>query len=648
VKRNKFKIRQIPHNILMMKTCAVLLMLAATAATLPAAAPAWDNSGNGLLSGDYYFREVLYVADNTGYTSRAIVVYGTITFNNGNYTLSGLGGLDSGNAAGGYTPNLNTVTTYSLSSTGYGVVSDPLVLGSSVSVLVSNRILIGSDTEAGYNSIFVAAPVASLSAASFTGSYTVSAFFAGGAGATYKLNPDGAGHLGNFTINGYSSDGSTLTQNAANIPYKFSNNAAIITFPKNSNANFYSDQVFVYYSPDANFIFGGSEAGYDIFLGVKNAANGANTPLSGLYNEIGMEQSASGVDSFYGTFNALPSGDIVAHNRLLFSADQAYGATYWTSFPTSIAGSYTDTYGNIQYTIGQNGFRLAYGVGGYISTGIAVPFTPPAPTGDVYIDPTGVVNTASSAPYTAGISPGEFLTFYGGVNLAPSTVVSDTVPYPKKLNGVTVMFNDVISAPIYYVSPNQVSVIVPYDVSLYSVAKIQIVNNGVASNAVTVNVNRTTPGVFTADPVGGIGVAALLDFPAAGGYYIVSNDNPAHPGDTVALYLTGLGAPYPSNPAGAPGPVDGSGLVEQIGVSVGGTSVGTPSYAGLAPGLAGLYQINFKIPADAAAGLNTLAVGGPDSNTSEAYIPITPGASAKSAMFLVPKARQNGSLRHRR
>jgi uncharacterized protein (TIGR03437 family) len=630
----------------MTKSCAVLLILAGTAATLPAAAPAWDNSGNGLLSGDYYFRQVLHVADENGNTSRSIVLYGNISFNNGNYTLSGLGGLDSTYG----TPNLNTVTTYSLSATGYGVLSDPLILGSSVSILVSNGILIGSDTEAGYNELFVAAPVASLNVASFTGSYTVSSYDGWyNTGATYQLSPDGAGHLGNFTISGYAANGAALSQNAVNIPYKFSNNAAIITYPKNTAASFYADQVFVYYSPDTNFIFGGSEVGFDIFLGVKNAASGASTPLSGLYYETGIEQTASGIDSFYGAFNTLPSGDIVAHNRLLFSSDAAYGATYWSSYPTTIAGSYTDTYGNIQYTIGQNGFRLAQGLGGYLSTGIAIPFTPPAASTDVYIDPTGVVNTASSAPYTAGISPGEFLTFYNGVNLAPSTASSDTVPYPASLNGVKVIFNDVISAPIYYVSANQVSVIVPYDVSLFPVAKIQISNNGVLSNAITMNVNQTTPGVFTSDPVGGIGVAALLDFPAAGGYYIVTNEHPAHPGDTVAVYLTGLGTPYPNlSPAGGAGPTEGTGLVNQTGVSVGGEDVGALAYAGLAPGLAGLYQINFTIPADAAAGLNTLAVGGPDSNTSESYIPITPGASAQSGSSLVPRTRQSGRARRPR
>src|SRR3569833_4655873 len=110
------------------------------------------------------------------------------------------------------------------------------------------------------------------------------------------------------------------------------------------------------------------------------------------------------------------------------------------------------------------------------------------------------------------------------------------------------------------------------------------------------NVNTTTPGVFTSDPVGGIGVAALLDFPAAGGYYVVTNDQPAHPGDNVALYLTGLGSPYPSNQSGAPGPNDGDSLLANIGVSGGGTDVGTLAYAGLAAGLAGLYQFSFTIP----------------------------------------------------
>jgi len=48
----------------------------------------WDTSGNGMLNGTYYFREVIYgVGYNTGGLSDAAALYGTITFNgSGTYT----------------------------------------------------------------------------------------------------------------------------------------------------------------------------------------------------------------------------------------------------------------------------------------------------------------------------------------------------------------------------------------------------------------------------------------------------------------------------------------------------------------------------------------------------------------------------------
>lgn len=631
---------------------AVLLILAGSAVPLFGAGPTWDTSGNNQLSGNYYFREVLYVTDNNANTTRGISLYGTIAFNgNGAYTLSNLGGVDSGSSTGA--PNLNTATAYSLSSSGFGFLSDPLVTGtnSRISVLVSNNVIIGSDTEAQYNSIFVAAPIASLNNSSFNGPYTVSAFFVGAspasaAGATYQLNPDGAGHLGTVSISGTSAVGQTYTQSST-ATYNFSNNAAVISYPNNTSANFYSGQEFTYFSPDSNFIFGGSPTGFDIFFGVKNAASGANTPLSGLYYEAGMEENGNtGMDSFYGSFNAT-NGSVIGHERIyapVFS-NPLYGYTFYTTYPSSITGTYNDPSNITHYTIGKNGFRLTYGTQGYVSAGIAIPYTPPSPGSTaVYIDPTGIVNTASSAPYTAGISPGAFLTFYNGVNLSSTTVVASSTPFPTTLNNVQVLIDN-IAAPIYYVSPTQVSVIVPYDVSTFPVASIQISNNNVRSNTVTVNVNQSTPGVFTSNPVGGIGVAALLDFPPSGDYYIVSDDQPAHPGDVVAAYLTGLGAPFPSNPAGEVGPLSGDSLTLDFNVDVDGTDVGTPAYAGLAPGLAGLYQINFTIPSSITAGKHLLGILGPDSYADEAYIPIALSGSAENGPALAPNAQSKNPRR---
>ncbi len=65
-----------------------------------------------------------------------------------------------------------------------------------------------------------------------------------------------------------------------------------------------------------------------------------------------------------------------------------------------------------------------------------------------------------------------------------------------------------VQAPIYYVSPTQISVIVPYITTPGSVAQIQVINNGANSNVVTQFTGTTSVGVFTNNPVGGIGYAA--------------------------------------------------------------------------------------------------------------------------------------------
>jgi hypothetical protein len=71
-------------------------------------APPFDSSGNGLLSGTYYFREVIYVlADQSGTFGRALAVYGNINFDGaGKYTLSGTNVFDS-NAGVPQVPHLH-------------------------------------------------------------------------------------------------------------------------------------------------------------------------------------------------------------------------------------------------------------------------------------------------------------------------------------------------------------------------------------------------------------------------------------------------------------------------------------------------------------------------------------------------------------
>jgi len=78
-------------NIQNMKRLAWSSLLLFMVATWPAAAQSWDASGNGLLNGTYYFRQVMWLG---GYNSandlqEAIAVYGSIVFGgNGTYTLT--------------------------------------------------------------------------------------------------------------------------------------------------------------------------------------------------------------------------------------------------------------------------------------------------------------------------------------------------------------------------------------------------------------------------------------------------------------------------------------------------------------------------------------------------------------------------------
>src|SRR5260370_37741108 len=111
-------------------------------------------------------------------------------------------------------------------------------------------------------------------------------------GAMVSMNPDGAGSLGTVGVAGYvgQSGCSEVVQSLSNVKYIFSNGAAVVTFP-NSNTAALTGQYCLYFSPDGNFVFGGSPISFDLFVGVRT---GTGTPnLNGLYYEAGLDQDQS-------------------------------------------------------------------------------------------------------------------------------------------------------------------------------------------------------------------------------------------------------------------------------------------------------------------------------------------------------------------
>jgi uncharacterized protein (TIGR03437 family) len=252
------------------------------------------------------------------------------------------------------------------------------------------------------------------------------------------------------------------------------------------------------------------------------------------------------------------------------------------------------------------------------------------------------VNAASYAPFTQGLSPGELLVLTG-TDLAPNTTIgsadiAQSANFPTKLNGVEVLIDE-IPAPLYYVSATQIAAIVPYEVTQYpaNFANVQVSNNGQLSHAVSEFLGTGTPGVFTI-PADGIGLAAAEH---ADGTLITEN-SPAQPGESIAVYLTGLGEVIPSIADGTPGISSApfNQTFNTIYASIDGSTASTQAsvlYAGLAPTLTGLYQVNLTIPSGVTAGDNFLEIdvldstGNPLSTSEEAIIPIgsggTPGVS---------------------
>jgi uncharacterized protein (TIGR03437 family) len=599
--------------------------------------PAWDSSGNSQLNGNYYFRQVQY-------GTSASAFYGGMSFDGkGNWTISGAQVFStSTNAA----QSFNASGTYTIAASGFGFLTSPADSTQRVYVMVSNGIVIGSATEnsSQYEDLFVAAPLANPqpTVSSLQGTYQLSYFRpdyyygpTSDVDALVKMSSDGAGAI-NASMAGFTGAGATPTQISSGLKYTYSNGAAKITFPNSNTAPFiFGEDEYLYTSPDGNFVFGGSPLDLDMFIGVKtDGSNPSN--FSGMFYQAGLDDDNSDgsgfLDSWYGAFSVLSGGNIVSHQRFAYGGTIASGNTYADTYGSFQNGGYTNTDTGVQYVFSQNG-AIRIGLGQFPIMGINVAFQAPTLSqSGVFLNPQGVTNSATSAPFTAGISNGELLTLFGS-NLAQSTAAATTLPFPTSLGGVQVLING-YNAPIYYVSPTQISVIVPFE-NTFSVAQIQVTNGDGSSNIVTSPVYQTTPGIYTIDSsFGGVGPGGL-GFAAAehGDYSVVSKTNPAQPGETIALYVTGLGNVYPPNPDGAAGPANPASVpTNQFTIDVNGTTSPTPAFVGLAPGLAGLYQINFQIPSGLAAGTYLLGIQAPDSYTDEAEIQVGTGAGSASVL----------------
>jgi uncharacterized protein (TIGR03437 family) len=215
----------------------------------------------------------------------------------------------------------------------------------------------------------------------------------------------------------------------------------------------------------------------------------------------------------------------------------------------------------------------------------------------------GLVNAASYAPQgvaPAGVVPGEIATIFGvNLTIASGINLASTLPLPTQVLTVQVLVNGT-PAPIFAVDNvnglQQVNFQVPTTVVNKSTATIQVVDNGVAGNIITVPVIAAQPGIFTYN-VGGSNFGAILH---PNSPQLADTGHPASAGEVVVIFCTGLGtvAPAPSDGSPAPGAAQ-TNLTATV--TIGGVAAPV-DYAGLAPNYVGLYQINAHVPTVLSAG----------------------------------------------
>ena len=235
--------------------------------------------------------------------------------------------------------------------------------------------------------------------------------------------------------------------------------------------------------------------------------------------------------------------------------------------------------------------------------------------GAVVINPGGVIDTAKFG--ARGLAPGSDPSLFG-TGLADGLAVATSLPLPTVLNGVSVDVNG-FPAPLIFVSPNQINFQTPWEIADEEWVDVVVRRNGEFSDPERVFVTPFDPGLFslsqTGSGQGAILIAGTATVPAPEGS--VAGGRPVRAGEFLSLFAVGLG-PVENQPlSGAVAPVNPfatTKLTPQV--TIGGTQASV-LFSGLAPGLAGVYQVNVEIPAGVSPGDAVevqLTIGGVSSN----------------------------------
>lgn len=218
-------------------------------------------------------------------------------------------------------------------------------------------------------------------------------------------------------------------------------------------------------------------------------------------------------------------------------------------------------------------------------------------------------------------APNTFISIFGE-NLAWSTLSVSAAnleanTLPTSLGRVQVLIGPTLGF-LVFVSPGQINVLIDNRLTP-GTYPLRVLRDALAGPKAEITIAGTAPGLFAiADG------APVVTRPDGS---LVTAETPAKPGQIVILWATGLG---PTLPSLRPGelPRGAAPLDQKIPFEVRLNEVPIPAghilYAGVAPGFAGLYQINVLLPEDTPPN-PTIRVGYPNAlSPVNQMIPVAP------------------------
>jgi uncharacterized protein (TIGR03437 family) len=231
-----------------------------------------------------------------------------------------------------------------------------------------------------------------------------------------------------------------------------------------------------------------------------------------------------------------------------------------------------------------------------------------------------IVNAASNQSGT--LAPNTFVTIYG-TNLAYTTrtlttddIEGNELPTTLAGTGVRVFVNG-IAAQIYYVSPGQINFLIPTTIAPGPGA-VQVALDATWGPRIAVNLPAVAPALFQVDAQTAIATHADGS--------LLTADSPGKPLETIVLYATGLGATVPE-PDYAEIPLAAAPLQDMVGFQVLLDGMAVESrriyYSGVAPGFAGLYQINVQLPDWVGANPQVQLVASGETSPAGIVIPVS-------------------------